>query len=171
GRTVLELGAGRGALSLELLIRGASAVTGNDLSSEMVDQARRRIAAAGRADRATFEAGDAAALTLSPHDVVVSDKVFCCYPDAAGLLENSLPAAREVYAFALPASRGPRGLLSRIGIAFENLARRVRRNPFRAYVHSLRRIDARVRRAGFSPVARGRHWLWDVAVYRREAID
>lgn len=168
GTTVFEGGCGTGALSVEMLIRGAARVTGVDLSGNSIELARRRAAAHGRADRAEFRAGDAATAQVAPHDVVVSDKVLCCYPDATGFLENTLPAARTLYAFSVPSSSGLRGVFSRLMVGFENGWRRIRGDRFRAYVHDVGRIDARVREAGFEPVLTRKHWVWHVAVYRRD---
>jgi ubiquinone/menaquinone biosynthesis C-methylase UbiE len=57
GRTVLDLGAGAGALAVELVARGAGAVVGVDVSPEMVALARER---ARDAAGATFVVGDVA---------------------------------------------------------------------------------------------------------------
>jgi hypothetical protein len=115
----------------------------------------------------TFAVGDAASNQLEPHDVVVLDKVFCCYPDYSGLIGNSLPAAGSVYAFSLPASNGIRGLVSRAVIGIENAWRRMRGDPFRAYVHDMNRIDALVRAAGFRRIGPSRKWLWAIFVFTR----
>lgn len=169
GLTVLEPGSGLGGLSLALLFRGASRATGIDLSPASVEATREKAREAGFADRASFSVGDASAAELEPHDVVVLDKVFCCYPDAEALLEPSLRAAGSVYAFVLPESRGLRGVASRVGVAAENLWRRVRGRAFRAYVHDVRRIDRAVREAGFRVGRRTHRLVWLVAVYERAA--
>jgi predicted TPR repeat methyltransferase len=166
-RSVLELGCGTGNLSTELLSRGAARVTGIDLSEQSVGMARERAEAAGVADQATFAVGDAATTQLEQHDVVVLDKVFCCYPDFSGLVDNSLPVAGSVYAFSLPASNGIRGVISRAVIALENAWRRMRSDPFRAHVHDMKRIDALVRAAGFRRVGPSRKWLWAIFVFTR----
>jgi predicted RNA methylase len=167
GRTVLELGSGTGKLSIELLRRGAAAVTGVDLSPRSVELSASRAADAGFADRARFEVGDAAAASVRPHDMVVSDKVYCCYPDPDRLLANTLPAARSVYALALPESRGLTGKAARLVILGENAWRLVRRDAFRAHVHDLPRIEHAIGDAGFVRSSSRRHWGWRVLVYTR----
>lgn len=166
-RTVLDLGCGMGGLALEALRRGASRATGIDISAASIEVARRRAAGAGLADRATFEVGDAAAGDAAMHDVVVLDKSICCYPDADRFVRTSVALARSVYAFSLPESRGARGIASRLSLSLENGWRALRRDPFRAFVHDVRRIDALVRQAGFRPLVRSRRWMWHVAVYAR----
>ena len=167
GRTVLDLGCGMGGLALEALRRGAGKATGIDLSPTSIEVARGRARRANLEDRAVFEAGDAAAGEAPVHDVVVLDKSICCYFDADRFVGNSVRLAGSVYGFSLPESRGVRGALFRASIFLENAWRAVRRDPFRAYVHDVRKIDARVREAGFHPLSRTRHWLWHVAVYTR----
>ena len=81
--TVLEIGSGTGGVSVALLEMGASRVKGVDLSPASVDLARRRAAAAGFAEQATFEVGQGAAVRDEPHDWVILDRVLCCdgHPD------------------------------------------------------------------------------------------
>ena len=167
GRSVLDLGCGLANVSLEMVARGAARATGIDLSERSVEAANRRAAAAGLQEQTRFVQGDAATAALSPHDIVVLDKVICCYPDAEGLVHNSVAAAGSIYAFSLPASRGVRGLLGRITIALENSWRRITGDPFRAYVHDVDRIDAEVRAAGFSRVHAARRLVWSSRVYAR----
>lgn len=167
GRSVLDLGCGMGGLALEALRRGAARATGIDLSPTSIEVARERAARTGLEARAAFRAGDAAAGEAPVHDVVVLDKSICCYFDADRFVGNSVPLAGSVYAFAIPESRGVRGALFRVSVFLENAWRALRGDPFRAYVHDVRKIDRLVRGAGFRPLSRTNHWLWHVAVYQR----
>ncbi|MGZ5353993.1 MAG: methyltransferase domain-containing protein [Actinomycetota bacterium] len=170
GRTVLDLGCGAGGLAVETVARGARAASGVDLSAAMIGEARRLSEEAGTADRTTFDVGDGATAALAPHDVVVLNKVFCCYPHVGALLANSLAAAGSVFAFALPASRGVRGSVARRVIGFENVLFRLRPSTFhgfRVFVHDVDAIDAEVRAAGFGRPVWRRRFGWDVAVYAR----
>ena len=168
-RTVLELGCGPGALLTELLGAGAKDVTGVDLSAEPIDEARLRTAEAGFADRVTFAVGDAARMPLLAHDWVVLDKVICCYPQVDALLANSIPAARRLYAFAVPASFGWRGTLARIEMLLENVTDRLRGQSCPGYVHDVRAIEGRLEAAGFRESYRGTSWTWHIAVFVRSA--
>ena len=171
GRTVLDVGCGIGDLALTALARGATSAEGLDLSGKAIEQARELAAARGLADRARFEVGDGATSALPNADVVVVNRVVCCYPDADGLLERSLTAAGSVYAFTAPVSKGLVGLFNRAQVRFSNLAYRVQKKKyggFRTFVHDVNRIDERVRAAGFRPVRRERRRVvWDLAVYTR----
>ena len=59
--SVLELGCGTAALGVALLEMGAARLTGVDLSPASIDLARQRADAAGFAEAATFEVGNAVA--------------------------------------------------------------------------------------------------------------
>ncbi|MDQ3937874.1 MAG: methyltransferase domain-containing protein [Chloroflexota bacterium] len=167
GGTVLELGSGDGTLSRELLTRGADSVTGVDLSARSVEYATARAHAAGFGGRLSYEVGDAAKVSLPPCEAVVSEKVFCCYPDVGLLLANTLPAARSVYALVLPESRGPLGWLSRFLITLENSWRWLRREQFRAHVHDVRSIERMIAAAGFVRRASRRHGMWRALAFSR----
>jgi SAM-dependent methyltransferase len=171
GRSVLDVGCGIGDLALTALTRGATSAYGVDLSPKAIEHARELASARGLGDRARFEIGDGSLIDLPPADVVVVNRVVCCYPDADGLLDHSLAAAGSVYAFTAPVSGGVVGLFSRAFNAFGNLSYRLRKRRyrgFRTFIHDVERIDARVRSAGFRPLRRERRRLvWELAVYTR----
>ncbi|HEY8632146.1 MAG TPA: methyltransferase domain-containing protein, partial [Candidatus Limnocylindrales bacterium] len=90
GRTVLELGCGRGGLLLQLVQASAGRATGLDLSPGGIDAARSRFELAQLSERVDLSVGDAARVPLEPHDWVILDRVMCCYPDIERLLANTL---------------------------------------------------------------------------------
>jgi SAM-dependent methyltransferase len=170
-RTVLDVGCGIGDLSIEAVGRGAASARGYDLSEKAIREARRLAHERGVDDRTEFEVGDGAKVDLAPADVVVLNRVFCCYPDASGLLERSLEAAGSVYAFTIPRSSGIVGVWERMRNAVWNAWYRLRKNTFggfQTYIHDVDRIDERVRAAGFTLV-RSSHprIVWHLAVYAR----
>jgi SAM-dependent methyltransferase len=167
GATVLEIGSGDGSFSRELLWRGAAAVTGLDLSPRSVKYAADRAHAAGFAESADYREGDAAVAALEAHDMVASNRVFCCYPDPQRLLANTLPAARRLYVLALPESRGPVGLAARVVVRAANTWQWLRRDPFRAYVHDVRWLQREISAAGFSQLSSRRHRGWLVLAFSR----
>ena len=167
GRTVLELGCGRGGLLLGLVQAGAARATGVDLSPASIGAARDRFERARLSDRAQLSVGDAARAPLETHDWVILDRVMCCYPDVERLMANTLPAARQLYAFTVPTSRGWRGLIARLDEWFENAWNTLRGRPCRGYVHNLDLIEERLVNAGFRLRHRDRQRLWHVGVYER----
>jgi SAM-dependent methyltransferase len=167
GSTILELGCGRGGLLLQLIQAGASRGTGIDLSGASIDVARRRFAAAGAAEAAELSVGDGARVTLTPHDWVILDRVMCCYPEIDRLLSNSVPAARRVYAFTVPESRGWRGVLSRVAGWLEDIWNSLRGCPCPGYVHDVDSIERTLAQAGFRRAYSGRLRLWHIGVFER----
>lgn len=167
GRTVLELGCGRGELSEELLGAGAARVTGMDLSPDNIEAARRISSEDGLSDRLAFLVGNAATADLAPHDVVVHHRVICCYPDPNALLGNSIAVTGSVYGLSMPRSTGIAGLGVRVALLFENLLHRIKRRGFRAYVHDERLVDAALRSAGFRLHGRSNRLGWFAAVYAK----
>lgn len=171
GASVLEVGCGLGGLTLSMAKRDTARSTGVDLSPESIRAASRLAAESGLADRTAFLVGDGAEIALPASDVVVLDKVICCYPAVDALLQNSLLAATRSYAFAAPMSSGLRGMVARAVLGFENTLRRIRRDPFRAFVHDLRRVEERIAEAGFERTAGSRRFIWSVAVFERPALS
>lgn len=167
GRSVLEVGSGRGGLLVDLLRRGASRATGIDLSPGAVAAAERLADAVGVGDQCAVRIGNGAEGGLPEHDVVVLDRVICCYPDATALLGNTAPAARSTYAFVVPASRGLRGLMARVALGAENAIRVVRRDSFRAFVHDVDALDRTLSAEGFALRAHSLRRLWELRIYTR----
>jgi SAM-dependent methyltransferase len=171
GRTVLDVGCGIGDLALGAVARGAERASGIDLSSGAIEQARLLATERGLADRAAFDVGDGATAPLARHDVVTLNRVLCCYPRVDRLLENSLGAAGEVYAYTAPVDSGAVGRFNRISVAISNAWFRLRRKKFRgfqAYVHDLEAVDRTVAAAGFRAVHRSRErFTWRLAIFTR----
>lgn len=167
GRTVLDAGCGQGGLTIALSQRGVAGASGIDLSSESIAAAQRAAEEAGVS--AQFAVADAAVDPVEPHDVVVLDKVVCCYFDAAALLANIVPAARSVFAVSLPQSSGWRGAVSRLLIGLENGWRRLRRDPFRAFVHDVAAITTSLRDNGWQLTAERNRRMWYLAVFERRS--
>ena len=170
GRTVLELGCGRGGLLLALTQAGAASATGVDLSAASIDAARNRFAQAHLSDRVRLSVGDAARVLLESQDWVILDRVMCCYPDIERLLANTLPAARRLYAFTVPSSRGWRGVIARLEEWLENAWNSLRGKPCPGYVHDLDLIERRLTSAGFRLRHREHQRLWHIAIYERSPL-
>ena len=170
-RTVLDVGCGIGDLAIEVVTRGGTSGTGYDLSLKAIEEARRLAVARGVGDRMRFEVGDGAKLDLPTADIVVINRVVCCYPDIDNLLEHTLGAAKSVFAVTAPVSRGATGLFNRFWSRLGNVGYRLRPKKyggFRTFIHDLDRIDERIRAAGFRRVRHEhRRVVWDLAVYTR----
>lgn len=170
-RSILDIGCGIGDLATEAVSRGASQAFGVELSARAVEEARRLAAERGVGDRTSFQVGDGATVDLPNADIVVLNRVFCCYPNIDALLTNSLSAAGVTYAFTTPPSTGLAGSFVRLQMRFANAWYRLRDRKFRGFrvfVHDVNAIDARVQAAGFRPVrTESRRAVWHLAVYAR----
>jgi SAM-dependent methyltransferase len=104
GTTVLEVGCGIGAVGTTLLTKGAGEGTFVDISMAYLRAAREAAAQAGVEARASFHQDDFAT-SKHPYpeaDVVVLDRVVCCYPDAVALLEKAARHSRQTLIFTYP---------------------------------------------------------------------
>ncbi|HUF12692.1 MAG TPA: class I SAM-dependent methyltransferase [Longimicrobiales bacterium] len=165
GSTVLDVGAGIGAVTEALLGAGAVRATHVEASSAQSQAARDRASAAGSVDRIRFEVGDFVdlAASLEPAGVVVLDRVICCYPHLDALLAASATRTLRLYGAVYPRDR----LSVRMILRLENFWKRLTRSPFRAYVHPVALIESRLRELGLAPRSVRRTFAWEVAVFER----
>jgi magnesium-protoporphyrin O-methyltransferase len=166
GRTAVEVGAGVGALTLSLLERGVTHATIVDASPAYLETARALAAERGVADAlhatlgnyAEDEPGEATG-------VVVMDRVVCCYPSWQGLLDRAAAQAESAIALAYPKDTA----YNRFGTALINLFMRLRRSPFRVFVHPPRAMHEFLESRGFRAEIVGHTPLWELLVATRRA--
>jgi hypothetical protein len=168
GATVLEIGGGIGEVHVELLRRGARVVTNLEISTSYEEQAAQLLEGSGFGDRVTRRFLDIATSPdeVDPADVVVLHRVVCCYPDYERLLTAAAGHARRLLVFSHP----PRTPTTRLSFGFDNLIRRLRRNGFRAFVHSPEAMVAVVQLQGMSVRYRHRSMSWTVVGFERPVI-
>jgi magnesium-protoporphyrin O-methyltransferase len=167
GATAIDVGGGVGVLGLELVKAGAEHVTTVELSSGYDDIATALARTAGveeRVDRRVLDFA-AAAEELPGADVVVLNRVVCCYPDYDGLLRAAARRSQRLVAFSFPR----RTWWTRLGITFGNWILRLRRCEFRGYVHPPPALFASVEREGFALAYEHEGLLWQVAGFERAA--
>lgn len=164
-RSLLDIGGGVGAISHELIEKGFSEAVQVDASAAYLAASEQESARLGHADRITYHYGDFVELapTLAPADIVTLDRVVCCYPDMERLVAASTAKAQHQYGLVLPRER----LVNRLGVAGANLWFRLRGSAFRSFVHSIDRVDAAIRQAGFRRTSAAQTVLWQVLTYAR----
>src|SRR6266851_828272 len=167
GKTVLELGCGTGFFALETLRHGASSCLGVDLSSAAIHEANEFAKESGLQDRVRFDVADAASIRQPASDVVVMDKVLCCYPDAEALLKTASDSSRELLGFVVPRDEGLMKPAMKIGAALINLVEKLRKTGFRLYLHPLRSIDQLLSESGFQQSDKAKSRFWLVFLYKR----
>src|SRR5690348_4742116 len=165
GKTVLDVGAGVGALGFELLAAGAERVTAVEAAPAYVAAAREEARRRNVADRIDLVHGDfvSVAETVLPADVVTMDRVVCCYPAYRPLLEVAARRSRRLLAFSYPRDRW----YVRLAVWVQNLGRAVLRNPFRGFVHSGRGMEALLEQCGFVRMRRYETLKWSSDLYGR----
>jgi 2-polyprenyl-3-methyl-5-hydroxy-6-metoxy-1,4-benzoquinol methylase len=165
--SVLEIGGGVGELQLELLYRGARAVTNLEISSGYEAEATALLEHSGMADRVTRRLLDivTSPAEVEPADVVVLHRVVCCYPDYERLLSAAASHAKRLLVFSHP----PRNVFTRSVLSGENLLHRLRNSDFRAFVHPPAAMITVAEANGLSVSYRHRGLSWHIAGLERLA--
>jgi SAM-dependent methyltransferase len=163
--TLLDIGSGIGSLTFGLLERGVTYVVAVDASSAYNAVARQEAARLGRADAVLFVHADfvSVASELPAAILVTLDRVVCCYPSYEALLNAAVRHAEQSFALSYPRDTW----YVRFAVMLENAQRRLRKNPFRTFVHPAARMEGLIRSAGFELSTRQETWMWSVDVYTR----
>jgi magnesium-protoporphyrin O-methyltransferase len=165
GRTFLDIGGGIGAVQHELMAGGAAGGVHADASPAYLDASRDEARARGHERDIEYVEGDflAVAERIAAADFVTLDRVLCCYPDMAGLVDASAPKARLAYGLVYP--RDTR--IARWVFTLVNFAQRLRGHPFRVFLHGTADVEARVQRHGLHKRTVRRGLVWQVVVFDR----
>jgi protein-L-isoaspartate O-methyltransferase len=169
GATLLDVGAGIGAIQLALLTAGAARAESVDATEAYVDAAREEAVRRGFGDRVTGRLGDFVALApeIAPADIVTLDKVVCCYRDMPALLGRAAERAGRVVGLVYPRETWWNRLAARAIAAWGWLAR----DPIRWTLHRPADIDAVLERAGFERHDVRREIIWQISIYRRRDVE
>jgi len=165
GQTLLDIGGGVGAIQHELLRAGLASSTGVDASTAYMRAAQREAERQGFGDRVHYYHADFVDLArqIPPADIVTLDRVICCYHDMQALVGLSVAKAGRLYGLVYPRD----AWWLRAAIAMGNVYFRIVRNPFRAYAHRTRAVEAVVRGSGFQRRFYKTSGPWQVAVFAR----
>jgi SAM-dependent methyltransferase len=164
---LLDIGAGFGALTFELIGRGSTRAIAVDASSVYLTAGTEEATRRGQSRSIEFVHGDFVdvASTLPRADVVTLDRVVCCYPHVEPLLARATEHATRALALSYP-----RGVwYARAAMGADNIKRRLTGNPFRTFVHSPPLVERMIRGAGFTLSSRRRTWMWSIDVFVRES--
>jgi magnesium-protoporphyrin O-methyltransferase len=166
GETLLDIGAGIGPLTFELLERGVRRAVSVDASTAYIEAGREEAARRNRAEQVNWVHGDfvAVAASLEPAETVALDRVVCCYPDFEPLLIEAAKHARRRIAISYP--RGTRFV--RFGLAVQNALRALKGDAFRTFLHPPQAMEQLIRGQGFALAVRRQTWIWSADVYVKE---
>lgn len=160
GATVLEIGGGVGELQIELLRRGAAGAVNLELSSAYDHDAQALLREAGLEGRVERQVHDIAAdgAAIEPADLVVLNRVVCCYPDYERLLDAAAAHARRLVVFSHP----PRNAASRLVIGIQNLVLRLTRKEFRTFAHPPAAMLRVLEERGFQAIFARHGLVWHI---------
>jgi magnesium-protoporphyrin O-methyltransferase len=165
GKTLLEVGGGVGAIEIELLKAGMAQAVNVELTPTYEGAAGKLLGEAGLGDRVERRIMDfaEAGTEVGTADVVVLNRVICCYPDMPKLAGAAAEHARGVLVMSFPNNRW----WSELGLSFGNFAFGLFRIQFRVFLHAPDAILAEVERHGFKTTFNERGLLWQVAAFER----
>jgi len=167
GRTVLEVGGGVGAIQIELLKAGAARAVSIELTPTYEDDANALLREAGLADRVDRKIMDFAMAggEVDGADIVIMNRVICCYPDMPRLAGQASDHARRLLVMSFP----KRAWWMRIGLGLGNLMLRLTRREFQIFLHPPKLILATSEQHGLRTVLNQAGFFWTIAALRRAA--
>jgi magnesium-protoporphyrin O-methyltransferase len=165
GKTILDIGCGVGGLHLTMLTQGATSAHGIDMSEGMLANARQLSAEMGFGKSTTYLHGDfVEQSSATPRsDIVIMDKVVCCYGDLDVLLERSMEKANSVYALTFPRDRFLVRTVAQSAILFGKLFHW----SFSPFWHDWGNMIQMICDNGFNKDYQNQTFLWTVCVFRR----
>ena len=167
GKTLLEVGGGIGAIEIELLKAGMARAINVELTPTYEAAARDLLVEAGLTalvERRVMDFAEAGP-AVEPADVVVMNRVLCCYPDMPKLAGAAADRAKGMLVVSYPNGRW----WTRIGLALANFGFWVIRVQFRIFLHSPELIQAAVQQRGFRTRFNEQGVLWQMNAFERIA--
>jgi magnesium-protoporphyrin O-methyltransferase len=165
GRTVLEIGGGIGAIQIELLKAGAARATSVELTAtyeEVANQLLSEAGLSGRVERKVMDFAEAAD-QVDGADVVVMNRVLCCYHDMPRLAGAAADHAQRILVMTFPR----RSVWIRAGLGIGNGLLWLTRRHFHIFVHRPAEIMAASERHGLRPVLNQTGLMWTLAALSR----
>jgi Methyltransferase domain len=151
---------------MELLKEGASSTVGFDLSPKMIEAATELARTNGFDNHAKFQLGNGATSELPRSDIVIMDKVLCCYSEWRPLLKNAIEASSLMVGFTVPRDEGIAKVPFRIVLRVVNFFQKRRRGVL-FYLHPLGTLDKTLRDSGFDRLRKQASRFWLVFLYSR----
>ena len=166
GRTVLEIGGGIGAIQLELLRAGAASAVSIELTPTYEKPAAELLRESGFADRVQRRVMDftEAAAQVEAADIVVMNRVICCYPDMPKLVNAAAEHAEKLMVLSFPKER----LWTRAMLALSNLPMRLAH--FHVFVHSVPLLRRVAGERGMAVALDRPGIFWEVTAFERKTI-
>jgi hypothetical protein len=163
--TLLEVGGGVGAVQIKLLKAGVSKAVSIEMTPTYEKAAGDLLRKAGfedRVERKLMDFADAAA-DVEAADIVILNRVICCYPDMPKLARAAAAHAQQVLVLSYPRETW----WTRLGLSLANLVLRATRRRFQVFVHRPERILATAADGGLTTTLNQAGIFWQVTAFRR----
>lgn len=162
--SVLDVGAGIGSVTFELLERGVERAVIVEASAAYADAVTAEATRRGRASVVSVVRGDFldVAAQVPSAEIVTLDRVVCCYPRYEELLGTALERAERGFAFSYPRERW----YMRAAMAGANLLLRTT-SGFQTFVHPEGAMRRLIEQAGFELVSHAHGLAWSADVFVR----
>ena len=164
-RTLLEVGGGIGAIQIELLKAGITRAVNVELTPTYEEAARTLLREAGleaRVERRVMDFAEANG-EVEAADIVIMNRVICCYPDMPKLTGAAADHTRQVLVMSFPKERW----WTKAVIAMGDLVLRVARQQFQVFLHPHDEIIATAERHGLKTISNQTGFFWEVASLSR----
>jgi 2-polyprenyl-3-methyl-5-hydroxy-6-metoxy-1,4-benzoquinol methylase len=164
--TVLDVGCGAGGVHHELLRRGVvDEVVGVDAAPAYLAEASDNAAHFGLETQTTYVHADFAlqADRFQPADLVIMDRVICCYPDLPALLGAAAVRSRRYLALSFPREKW----WLRLPFYLVDVVLKLFGSGYHPYLHRHSDIEAIALAAGLQPVHQTVSGIWQIMVFGR----
>lgn len=168
GDALLDVGGGIGVLGLELQGVGLREVILAEAAPAYFTVAQDLHDRSAGTTRFRVVSGNFTEIAPPPTaEIVTLDRVVCCYPDYARLLQAAAACAGRAIGLSFPHDRWYIRLVFRL----ENLMRRVTGNAFRAFVHPPSEMAAVLSAAGWRRLGQRTTRVWCVERWGRGEVE
>lgn len=164
--SALDIGCGSGALHHELLLRNlVKKVIAMDASEAFLAAAASNAKEMSLSERVEYQLEDFALSTekTAPANLVLMDRVLCCYPDVEGLLKPAIDKSQQYLVISYPRD----AFWVRLYYRWRALVKALRRSAFRLYYHEPQRIRQLVIAGGMQLVDEAKEDFWQIDIYKR----
>ena len=163
-QTIMEIGCGAGMLHQELLQQNkVERAIGIDASTAGLKAAARNADRLNLSDRVSYFKQDFAqhAEMHGPADLVVLDRVICCYPYLDLLLGQAAEKASRFLAISFPLEN----FLVRLGVKTADFFLTLFGSGYHPYLHGHDNILKTAEEAGLTLAHTNRHMYWQIMVF------
>ena len=164
--SVLDIGCGTGSVHQDLLRQGvAETAVGVDASTASLEAASQNSQSLDLEKQTSYFHADFAlqAESFEAADLVVLDRVICCYPHLEGLFGTAVAHSNRYVALSYPVDARWVHAAHRLVDAILSW----RGSGYHPYVHTEQDIYAIAESAGFRLAHKNRHYLWEIRVFEK----